>query len=149
MTQLTPHFTLEDMVRSDIATRKCINNVPSPEVIANLRQLCDRLEIVRSYLGNNPMIITSGFRCAQLNSEIGGSATSDHVSGWAADFLCPAFGDPEAVCKEIESSAIIFDQLIFEGTWTHISFSPKSRGDVLTAHFHPGGVAYTDGIGLA
>lgn len=63
-----------------------------------------------------------------------GDADSQHVRGEADDFIAPAFGSPLTVCKAVANSNIVFDQLIYEGTWAHISFvaDREPRRAVLT-----------------
>ncbi len=142
--QLTPHFSLEELTSSSTAQRKGIDNTPSVSGIAHLTRLALGLEEVRDLLGH-PMHINSGYRCPELNQAVGGSKTSAHMEGWAADFVCPDFGSPLKIVRAIVSSHIQFDQIIQEGTWVHISFSPLMRREVLTAHFGPGGATYTKG----
>jgi hypothetical protein len=119
--QLTPHFTLEELCFSQEAARAGIDNTPSREVVANLVRLAKMLEKVRALL-KNPIHISSGFRCAELNTRIGGSAKSAHLEGRAADFICPAFGTPYAVARRIAGTRLGFDQMIHEyGRWVHIA----------------------------
>jgi hypothetical protein len=119
--QLTPHFTLEELCFSQEAARAGIDNTPSREVAANLLRLAKMLEKVRALL-KSPIHISSGFRCAQLNARIGGSKTSAHLEGRAADFICPAFGTPYVVAKRIAAARLGFDQMIHEyGRWVHIA----------------------------
>lgn len=145
--QLSSHFTLEEITRSDTAVRLGIDNTPSTEIIENLKNTAAGLERVRSVL-KVAMFVTSGYRCIKLNIARKGSKTSQHVKGEAIDFVAPDFGDALAVCREIVKyrSAIGFDQLIYEGTWIHISFSDDPRDEVLTAKFSNGGVTYTRGL---
>jgi zinc D-Ala-D-Ala carboxypeptidase len=81
-----------------------------------------------------------------VNRAVGGSAISAHCNGDADDFIVPEFGTPQQVAKRIRDAGIPFDQLIFEGTWVHISFARAMRGQVLTAHFNGGPATYTEGI---
>jgi len=128
---LSPHFTLEEMVISETASRKGINNTPSAAVIENMRVLCGVLEEVRRLLGQ-PILITSGYRSAALNKAIGGSTTSAHQHGLAADFIAPPL-TPLEVCLQIEASDIGFDQLIYEYTWTHFGLRKENmRRQTLT-----------------
>src|ERR1700753_3666220 len=125
MTQLTPHFTLEELTYSAIAVMKGIDNSPSDEIKANLIKLANVLEKVRALLGF-PIVVSSGYRCAELNGLVGGVSDSAHTHGLAADIECPEFGLPYNVClflkdhlKELE-----IDQLILEfNSWTHIGIS--------------------------
>lgn len=143
---LTPHFSLEELTFSPTAARLGIDNKPTDEALHYLQALARNLEFVRALL-THPMHIDSAYRCGALNKAIGGAVSSAHVLGHAADFVCPQFGTPLAVAKEIAASGIAFDQLIFEQTWVHISFAPGLRGEVLTTHFGPGGrTGYIPGL---
>lgn len=147
---ITDNFTLEELIRSDYATRNNINNTPADnEILENLNLLAHSLEYVRSVIGK-PLIITSGYRSPKVNSGIGGSKTSSHMRGLAADFVVSGF-DPKCICKIIEehSPQIAYDQLIQEGHWTHISFADFDsfpRREALTAVFGNGAVKYLKGI---
>ena len=146
MTQLTEHFSLEELTQSSTALRLQINNRPPLEVVACLTRCAMGLERVRALL-NAPMHIDSGYRSPALNKAVGGAWNSAHMSGFAADFICPDFGSPKAIAQAIAASGIPFDQVICEGTWVHIAFSPEARGQVMTAHFNAGGgTTYTYGI---
>ena len=119
--QLTPHFTLEELCFSQEAARAGIDNTPSREAIANLLRLAKMLEKVRALL-KNPIHISSGFRSAELNARVGGSKTSAHLEGRAADFICPAFGTPYVVAKKISGTRLGYDQMIHEyGRWVHLA----------------------------
>ena len=134
-TRLSRYFTLDEMTLSETAARYGIKNVPGPDELANLRQLCARLDQVRDLLGH-PVIVTSGFRCESLNRAVNGSRTSAHVFGLAADIRCPEFGTPLEVCKAIAGSGIEFDQVIHEfGRWCHLGLAKpgfKPRRQLLT-----------------
>jgi hypothetical protein len=144
--QLSPHFSLEEMTFSSTAVRMGLDNTPSPEVVANLTTLCKTLETIRECL-DEPMTIDSGYRSPALNAAVHGVPTSAHVSGWAADFICPTYGTPLEIVKEIASwDGFDFDQIIQEGTWVHISVAPTMRRQVLTATFTNGVASYHQGI---
>jgi hypothetical protein len=143
---LSEHFSLDEFTASQEATRHGINNKPSDKVVENLRMLAALLEQVRELLGGGAIRISSGYRCLALNRHIGSNDTSAHVRGWAADFTCPSFGTPLAVAKKIAESNLKFDQLIYEGTWIHISCDPQNRRQLLTARFEHGHTYYTTGI---
>lgn len=141
--KLTEHFTLAELTQSSTALRTGIQNIPSPNVMENLKVLAEGLEQVRSLL-NAPIFITSGYRSPTLNRFIGGSANSAHCLGFAADFKCPQFGDPVQVVRAIKDSNIKYDQLIAEGDrggWIHISFAPELRQQTLSALFDNKGKA--------
>mgnify|MGYP001579234496 CR=1 FL=1 len=142
---LSAHFTLEEMTHSEIAMRKGIDNTPSAEVIVNLTELAGVLEQVRDLLGV-PIHINSAYRGPKVNAAVGGSPTSAHMTGQAADFIAPQFGTPIKIAELIAASNIDFDQLIYEGTWVHIGIRGDMRRQILTAHFKDGKATYTQGI---
>ena len=144
--QLSEHFNLNEFTISQTATRKGIDNTPSAPVIERLRMLAATLERVRGLLGNSPIRISSAYRCKELNRAIGSGDSSAHLLGYAVDFTCPIFGTPKEVAQEIAASNIKFDQLIYEGTWIHLSIDPRNRRELLTATFKNGKATYTKGI---
>ena len=146
---LSAHFDLDEFITSETATRYGIDNTPNDDIVDNLRFLASMMEEVRILLGNKPITIKSGYRCPKLNSAIGGSKTSQHMQGLAADFICPQYGTPYDIADEISRSDLRFDQLIYEGAngsnpWIHMSVSDQPRGDRLTAYFNP--TRYVKGI---
>lgn len=134
--KLTPHFTLRELTRSNTASNLGISNAPSVEHLTNLERLALTLENVRTVLGNNPILISSGYRSLAVNRAVGGSTTSDHANGLAADFTCPAFGPVSKVCQAIIDSGIPFDQLIYEqgarSNWVHLGLGSRMRQQVLS-----------------
>ena len=143
--KLSPHFSLAELVSSQVATRKGIDNAPAPAIVANLTRLAALLEQVRALVGA-PIAISSGYRSPALNKAVGGAANSAHVLGLAAD-ISTAKLTPKALALLIRQSDIAFDQLIYEGTWVHIGLSTGAlRRQVLTAKFAGGSVSYVAGI---
>lgn len=146
--RVSANFHLAEFIVSDTATRLGIDNTPDAKSYGNLvNVLIPGMQAVRDLL-KVPVIIKSGYRCRYLNSAVRGAATSQHVTGNAADFIAPSFGNPRLICvKLIEDMANLhFDQLIHEGNWVHISFSPRNRNEILTAKFTADGVTYTRGL---
>ncbi|AOS80270.1 hypothetical protein Q5W_15475 [Hydrogenophaga sp. PBC] len=147
--QLTPNFTLAELLQSDTAERRGIPNVPTAQaLLAIQRQLAPGLQRIRDLLGA-PLIVSSGYRSPALNAAIGGSRNSQHTRGEAADFRAPGYGSPLEICRLLTAhkERIGFDQLIEEGTWVHVSFvATRPRGQVLTAHFVNGRARYTEGL---
>jgi hypothetical protein len=132
MTQLTEHFTLEEMIASETADQCGIDNMPPPEVIEQLQKTADLLELVRTALGDVDIFVTSGYRCEELNEEVGGAANSQHMTGQAADFVAPDFGTPDQIYDFLQQAEppIPYDQLIREyGEWVHISQSDDPRDE--------------------
>ena len=124
MTQLSPHFTLEELLQSDTATRNGFNEQfnPPQSVIDNLKALCENvLEPLRAKIGK-PIIITSAYRCERVNGSVPGSANhSQHESGCAADTHVEGMSI-EDWYQFIKASGIPFGQLIQEHNfWAHIS----------------------------
>lgn len=129
---LTPHFSLEELTHSDTALRLKLDNTPGPQAIANLKRLASTLEQVRDALGQ-PVSINVAFRSPEVNKAVGGVPDSAHQKGLAADFISPKFGNPLAICHAILDHKIVFDQLIWEGTWVHLGLSDgPPRRQVLT-----------------
>ena len=142
---LSPHFSLAELVASQVATRKGIDNTPAPAIVANLSRLAALLEQVRALVGA-PITISSGYRSQALNRAVSGAASSAHVLGLAADISTAKLA-PKTLALLIRQSDIAFDQLIYEGTWVHIGLSVGApRRQVLTAKFAGGGVSYVAGI---
>lgn len=151
MTQLSPHFTLAEMTRTSVKA----DNTPPPEVVENLRALCvNVLEPLRVAMGK-PMRVNSGFRSAAVNKAVGGSNTSQHSTGEAADIEFDGF-DNLALAKKIVAMKLPFDQLIAEylvagdpnGGWIHVSHKRKGpqRGQILTASREGGKTVYKPGL---
>lgn len=133
--QFTPHFTLHEMLLSQTAVRFRYDEQfePSDVIIENLRSLCQNiLEPIRQSL-NQPVKVTSGYRCLRVNTKIGGSKTSQHVEGEAADINVLSM-TIEGLFQFIKQSGLPFDQLIQEfDAWVHVSFNANPRGQALRA----------------
>jgi uncharacterized protein YcbK (DUF882 family) len=137
---LSKYFALDEMIASQTATRRHIDNTPNSEQLQNLKETCMQADKVRAFLGG-PMFISSGFRSAKLNAAIGGARTSSHLRGEALDFTCPSFGTPKEVFVALSNSGILFDQLILEypestGAWVHIGFGSEMRNEKLVYDGH-------------
>lgn len=130
---MTEFFTKSELTRSDTARIRGIDNTPTPEASAALDALMwNVLDPIRRMWGK-PIIVNSGYRCPKLNAAIGGSATSQHMKGEAADITA---GDPtknKELFDMIAQSAIPFDQLIDEKNyrWIHVSYRPNGRRNIL------------------
>ena len=143
----TPHFNLQEFVKSQTARDHGIDNTPPDEAVENLRALCEHtLEPLRNALGL-PIIITSGYRCKQLNHLlVNHSVKSQHMNGQAADFyvaepkdlnLEPGTLNPvkptrrelliKAFRQIILDDAIAFDQLIIYPSFIHVSYVRTGR----------------------
>lgn len=131
MTQLTPHFTKEELTVSQAAARLGIDNNPSAEVFQNLVRLCDQiLEPIRNAI-SRPVIVSSGYRSWPLNVEVHGSKNSDHMKGLAADITAAGMSLDELADKVRTLAPYIpLKQCIKEfGSWVHVSCLPAADAD--------------------
>lgn len=143
--RVTENFTLEELTYSPTATQKGIDNTPSDVVVDNLTALATCLEAVRK-LVNKPIKVSSAYRSHLLNKAVGGSISSAHVAGLAADINVLGMS-PKQLGVLIRDSGIKFDQLIVEPTWVHIGLSTTPlRNQVLTAKMVAGKMKYFQGI---
>ena len=128
---LTAHFTLAELTHSDTADSMGIDNTPDACGVEELTKTAELLERIRECCGGNPVIVSSGYRCAAVNAAVGGASNSAHVWGGAADFTIPAFGSVLDVCHAIEPhlGAWSVDQLIDESgggaSWVHVGRAPQ------------------------
>jgi len=132
--KLTPNFTLEELIQSEMAERKGLDNTPNADVKANLVRLAKFLEEIRRVLGR-PIMVNSAYRSPEVNTAIGSKPTSQHCIGCAADIRVPGL-TPDNVVKEIIKTNLEYDQLIREfDSWVHVSipnkFADKPRKQVL------------------
>ena len=133
MMYLSSHFTLDEMTHSQAAARAGIDNTPIPAIVDNLKRLAYGLEEVRTLLNGEAIMISSGYRSPEVNKLVGGKPNSQHQTGNAADFTCPAYGPTQKIIAAIIASTINYDQVILEfassstGGWVHISFTDTPR----------------------
>lgn len=129
------YFTLKEFIRSSIADAQGFDNTPDFVEVENLRQLVTKiLDPLRKSYGH-PLIVTSGYRCLQLNKAVGGAVNSQHMTGQAADIV-PKSRDPQEIRKlfvMVQRLGLPFDQLINEHnySWIHVSYGPRNRRQVL------------------
>ena len=150
---LTKNFTLSEMTKSETALRHGMANDPSETEIENLRVLCENvLQKVRDHYGKG-VKVNSGYRHPLVNSKVGGSTTSDHCKGFAADIEIP--GIPNAELAEWIAEHMEFRQLILEfytpgvpdSGWVHVSYNPAdNKKQVLTALKENGKTVYKPGL---
>ncbi len=130
--KLSANFTLEELTKSQTASRKGIPNNPNASQIDNLKSLCTNvLQPIRSHFGK-PVTISSGFRSGELCVAIGSKITSQHTQGQAVDFEIIGMDNKELadwIIDNIES----YDQLILEyyeggnSGWIHISYASEKK----------------------
>lgn len=134
--QLSKNFHLKEFLVSQTASRNGYSEQwkPSAEVVKNLQTLAvNAMQPIRDEFG--VIQVTSGYRCLRLNRAIGSSDGSDHIRGYAADFVSPNHSEL-TLAKWIQRH-INYDQLILEfGTlkspsWLHLSINPRMRNQIL------------------
>lgn len=132
---LSKNFTLEELTKSTTATKYNIKNIPNAEQVANLKKLCeDVLQPIRD-AWKQPIIVTSGYRCPELNRKVKGAANSDHIYGCAADIhtISDTYADNkklwDLIIKLIEKDKIRCRQLIDEYSlnWLHLSINHNKK----------------------
>lgn len=133
--KITNNFTLEELVHSNTAKRLKIDNTPSQEVIDKLTKLCNEiLQPIRDKYGE-VIIVSSGYRCEELNNVVNGSPTSQHRYGEAADIHTVADTKEEnkklfhLIKEMIDNGEIVVGQLIneYDYNWIHISLPNKNH----------------------
>ena len=135
--KLSEHFVLGEMTRSN--SHPEVYNIPTHEAIANLKRVCEWLEVLRERynekygVGEEPIRIYSGYRSPQLNKKIGGVPTSNHLTGCAVDIRV---ADMEQLIRYAtilldyaDESKQDFDELLIErnrygAIWLHFAVRP-------------------------
>lgn len=116
------YFSVSELCASSTARQRGIDNTPTPEARQNLlRLILEVLDPCRRQFGA-PVRVTSGYRCPQLNRLVGGAASSQHLSGEAADITGGSVERNRKLFAIL--AAMEFDQLIWEqgGQWVHVSY---------------------------
>ncbi len=136
--KLSKHFSLEELCKSQTATRLGINNLAKDKnVITNLKKICENiLEPIRENYGI-PFSPNSAYRSPKLNNAVGSSHKSQHLKGQAVDIEIPSI-DNYQLAQWIRNN-LDFDQLILEfyngepsSGWVHVSFAEENRKQLLT-----------------
>ena len=124
MLLLSPHFTLDEYIHSDTATAEGIVNKPNWDVLCEMVLHANvTMEGIRKICDGEPVLISSGFRCGDLNEAVGGAENSAHLLGCAADFTIPNFGTVGDIIAALQPHVkeLEIDQLINEyGSWVHV-----------------------------
>ena len=150
--RVSKNFALSEMVKSATAERLNVDNSPSDIHLVNLTHLAIHiLQPVRDQFG--VITINSGYRSPALNAKVGGSKTSQHCNGQAADF--ESFSTPNPDLAKWIANNLVFDQLILEfydgvnpnSGWVHCSYNLMgNRKKILTALKTGGKVVYRNGF---
>ncbi len=151
--QLTSNFSLAELVKSETALRHDMDNTPGETEIENLKRLCEQvLQPVRDHFKTG-VKVNSGFRHPEVNAKVGGSKTSDHCKGQAADIEIP--GIPNADLAIWIMDNLQYTQLILEfytpgipdSGWVHVSYDPANlKKQNLTAVKKDGKTVYLPGL---
>ena len=122
------YFSFQEMERSDTAVRYAIDNSIPENLKNNVARLVDNvLDPLREAWGR-PLAVSSGYRCPALNKAVGGSATSHHLRGMAADITTGNNADNRRLFQLIINLKLPFTQLIDERdfSWVHVSYDPAN-----------------------
>lgn len=127
------YFTIKELSNSATAVQKKIDNTPNSEVVNNLEKLVEYiLDPLREKYGK-PIHVNGAYRCPALNKAVGGSKTSQHMLGLAADITAGSVAKNKILFNLIQELNLPFDQLIDEKNfrWIHVSYSDKHRKQIL------------------
>ena len=151
--KLTANFSLQEMTKSETALRFGLDNEPNDEQLANLVALCENvLQPVRDHFGKG-VKVNSGLRTPEVNAKVGGSKTSDHCKGMAADVEIPGVANADLAQWIVDN--LEFRQVILEfytpgipdSGWVHVSYNPAdNKKQVLTATKQNGKTVYLPGL---
>jgi zinc D-Ala-D-Ala carboxypeptidase len=150
---LSKNFTLAEMTKSETALRHDMDNTPGEAEIASLKLLCEKvLQPIRDHYGKG-VKVNSGFRHPEVNAKVGGSKTSDHCRGQAADIEIPGVANAELAKWIVDN--LDFRQVILEfytpgipdSGWVHVSYvAEDNKKQVLTATKRDGKTVYLEGL---
>ena len=151
--KLSPNFSLAEMIKSDTALRLDMENEPDDDHISNMQALAENvLQKVRDHFGKG-VKVNSGFRHPDVNAKVGGSKTSDHCKGMAADIEIPGIANADLAEWIVDNCE--FRQVILEfytpgipdSGWVHVSYNPDdNKKQVLTAMKENGKTVYKPGL---
>jgi zinc D-Ala-D-Ala carboxypeptidase len=151
--KLSPNFSLNELTQSETALRKGLNNEATPEIISALQLLAvNVLQPIRDHYAKG-VKVNSGYRSPEVNASVGGSKTSDHCKGQAADIEIPGVANAELA--EYIKERLQFTQLILEfytqgvpdSGWVHVSYDPSNlKKQVMTAVRRDGKTVYLPGL---
>lgn len=148
--QLSKNFSLQEMTKSQSGVRLGIDNTPSSEIINNLSNLVTNiLQPLRDFW-NRPITVSSGYRSTELNKAVGGSPSSEHCKGYAADIEIVGvdnFTLFEYIKKNMKFTQLIlefYEEGIQDSGWIHVSFNPANlKNECLKATKVNGKTVYT------
>jgi zinc D-Ala-D-Ala carboxypeptidase len=150
---LSANFSLKELTKSDTATRLGIDNTPDDETIDNLKMLCEKvLQPVRDHFGKS-VTVNSGFRSSETNQATGGSKSSDHCKGQAADIEIAGIANADLaqwIMDNLDYTQLILEfytQGVPDSGWVHVSYDPNNlKKQELTAVKVAGKTQYLNGL---
>jgi hypothetical protein len=150
---LSANFSLKELTKSDTATRLGIDNTPNEETIDNLKMLCEKvLQPVRDHFGKS-VTVNSGYRSSETNQATGGSKSSDHVKGQAADIEIAGVANADLaqwIMDNLDYTQLILEfytQGVPDSGWVHVSYDPNNlKKQELTAVKVAGKTQYLNGL---
>jgi hypothetical protein len=150
---LSPNFSLHELTKSETALRLDLDNTPDEQATENLRLLCEKvLQPVRDHFGKG-VKVNSAYRSPESNAAVGGSKTSDHCKGMAADIEIPGVANADLAQWIMDN--LDYTQLILEfytpgipdSGWVHVSYDPNNlKKQELTATKVAGKTTYLNGL---
>ena len=151
--QLTANFSLHELTKSETALRMGFDNTPGDAETESLRLLAEKvLQPVRDHYGKG-VKVNSGFRSPESNAAVGGSKTSDHCKGQAADIEIPGVANAELaqwIMDNLEYTQLILEFYtpgIPDSGWVHVSYDPDNlKKQELTAMKVAGKTQYVPGL---
>lgn len=119
-------FTLSELTKSSTASKYHINNTPSDDIVRNLQYGVDMVLDPLRRLYGKPIVITSGYRCNELNKRVGGVANSWHTQGNAADIHVASLSAATKIFSNLQKIPSV-DTALFEhstsGQWLHVQWN--------------------------
>jgi zinc D-Ala-D-Ala carboxypeptidase len=150
---LSANFTLKELTKSDTATRLGLDNTPDEQALENLKTLCEMvLQPVREHYGKS-VTVNSAYRSPESNAAVGGSKTSDHCKGMAADIEIVGVANADLaqwIMDNLEYTQLILEFYtpgIPDSGWVHVSYDPNNlKKQELTATKVAGKTTYLNGL---
>jgi hypothetical protein len=150
---LSANFTLKELTKSDTATRLGLDNTPDEQALENLKTLCEMvLQPVREHFGKS-VTVNSAYRSPESNAAVGGSKTSDHCKGMAADIEIVGVANADLaqwIMDNLEYTQLILEFYtpgIPDSGWVHVSYDPNNlKKQELTATKVAGKTTYLNGL---
>lgn len=134
--KLSQHLTLQEFIDSNTAKIRQIDNRLPDHLLSNATNTAKLFETVRHILGDKPIRVSSGYRCAELNKAVRGVSTSQHTQALAIDIvpLDKSVSEAFFILSNQPETVLVYDQLIYETdksghAWIHISQIPDKKSN--------------------